>query len=145
MEIVQLQTPSDVFGEAMNRLMIAYNRETLGDIGTTATLNLGLRDHNGIEVEGGLRGEIYWNWLIIYQLVIPQDVRGKSIGARLLQSAEAFARQNGCIGVWLDTFGFQAPGFYRKRGYEVFAELSGYPNGFSRIFFRKRLDELRAD
>jgi GNAT superfamily N-acetyltransferase len=138
MEIFQLQAPSDAFGQAMNKLMIAYNTEKLGDVGTTATLNLGLRDHNGAEVEGGLRGEIYWNWLTIYQLVIPQDVRGKGIGSRLLQNAEEFARQNGCVGVWLDTFSFQAPAFYRKRGYEEFAELSCYPNDVSRIFLRKR-------
>jgi GNAT superfamily N-acetyltransferase len=142
MEIFQVQAASHAFGQAMNRLMIAYNREKLGDVRTTATLNLRLRDHSGVEVEGGLRGEIYWNWLVIYQLVIPQNVRGKGIGSRLLQNAEEFARQNGCVKVWLDTFSFQAPDFYRKRGYEVFAELNCYPNDFSRIFLRKRLDEV---
>jgi GNAT superfamily N-acetyltransferase len=144
MEIVQLQTPSDAFGQAMNKLMIAYNREKVGAVGNTATLNLGLRDSNGVEMEGGLRGEIYWNWLIIYQLVIPQDVRGKGIGSRLLQNAEECGRQNGCVGVWLDTFSFQAPDFYRKRGYEVFAELNCYPNGFSRIFLRKPISANRG-
>jgi ribosomal protein S18 acetylase RimI-like enzyme len=74
--------------------------------------------------------------------VIPQNVRGKGIGSRLLQNAEEFARQNGCVNVWLDTFSFQAPDFYRKRGNEVFAELNCYPNDFSRIFLRKRLDEV---
>ena len=145
MEIFQLQTPSDAFEQAMNRLMIAYNRERLGcAAGTAVALNLGLRDQNGAEVEGGLRGEIHWNWLIVYQLVIPQDVRGKGTGSRLLQNAEEFARQNGCVGVWLDTFSFQAPDFYRKRGYEVFGELGCYPNDFSSIFLRKRLDEFVA-
>jgi hypothetical protein len=80
MEIFQLQAPCDAFGQALNKLMIAYNMEKLGDVGTTATLNLGQRDYNGGEVEGGLRGEMYWNWLIIYQLVIPQDARGTAIG-----------------------------------------------------------------
>jgi GNAT superfamily N-acetyltransferase len=131
MEIVQLQAPSDAFEQAMDRLMIASNREKLGVVGTTATLNLGLRDHNGVEVEGGLRGELYRDWLIIYQLVIPHDVRGKGTGSRLLQNAEEFARQNGCVGVWLDTFSFQAPEFYGKRGYDVFGELSCYPSARS--------------
>lgn len=30
MEIFQLQTPSDPFEQAMNRLMMAYNRENSG-------------------------------------------------------------------------------------------------------------------
>jgi GNAT superfamily N-acetyltransferase len=121
-EIFQLETPSDTHWQAIRKLMVEYNREKLGEVGVTATIALGLRNQSNEEVKGGLWGEIYWNWLTIYLLIIPQNVRGQGIGSNLLQRAEAFARQNGCIGVYLDTFSFQAPDFYRKHGYEVFGD-----------------------
>jgi hypothetical protein len=46
---------------------------------------------------------------------------------------------SGCRKSWLDTFSFQAPGFYEKNGYVVFGELSEYSPGHKRYFLRKRL------
>ena len=40
MEIYQLQAPSEMFEQTMNKLMIAYNMEKLGDVGTTAAIQL---------------------------------------------------------------------------------------------------------
>jgi hypothetical protein len=39
----------------------------------------------------------------------------------------------------LDTHSYQAPGFYRRRGYEVLGELPGWPGQTTRIFLRKIL------
>ena len=52
--------------------------------------------------------------------------------------AEARALERGCHSAWVDTFSFQAPGFYPKLGYTVFGELD-YPPGHKRIFLQKRL------
>jgi hypothetical protein len=41
--------------------------------------------------------------------------------------------------VFLDTFSFQAPGFYLKHGYEVFGELPGFPAGHTRFYLKKAL------
>jgi hypothetical protein len=35
--------------------------------------------------------------------------------------------ERGHSGVWVDTFEFQAPGFYQKLGYEVFGVLPDHP------------------
>ena len=56
-----------------------------------------------------------------------------------MEQAEAVAREQGCVGIWLDTFTFQAPGFYRKLGYALFGEIPDYPPGSSRFFLSKRL------
>jgi GNAT superfamily N-acetyltransferase len=65
-------------------------------------------------------------------------LRGQDVGSALLEKAEAFARK-GVRWVWLDTHGFQAPAFYRKRGYACFVTLNDCPRGRDRFFFRKHL------
>ena len=46
-----------------------------------------------------------------------------------MQLAEREAVQRGCHGAWLDTFEFQARGFYERLGYTCFGELPNYPAG----------------
>jgi len=47
-----------------------------------------------------------------------------------------------CHSAWLDTFEFQARGFYERLGYSCFGELPNYPVGFSRYFLKKTLAEV---
>ena len=54
---------------------------------------------------------------------------------------EALARQ--CHHAWLDTFAFQARGFYERLGYQCFGTLDDYPVGSSRYFMSKPLLEGR--
>ena len=60
----------------------------------------------------------------------------------LFRSAEAEAAKAGCVGVWVDTYSFQAPEFYAAMGYVPFGRLPNYPKGHERIFYRKMLREL---
>nr|WP_301075680.1 GNAT family N-acetyltransferase [Sphingomonas sp.] len=73
-------------------------------------------------------------------LVTPEDQRGRGYGTALMNEAEGIAPANGCVGIWLDTFEFQAPGFYEKLGFEVFGTLDDHPIGQKRYFLRKRID-----
>jgi ribosomal protein S18 acetylase RimI-like enzyme len=72
-------------------------------------------------------------------LWVSEGLRGGGHGSRLLQSIERVAAERGCANAYLDTFSFQAPGFYRRHGYVVFGELEDFPEGHKRIFLRKRL------
>ncbi len=65
--------------------------------------------------------------------------RGQDVGTKVLKLAEDIARERGCIGLWLDTYWFQARSFYEKQGYEVFGELPDYPHGGPRYFLKKSL------
>jgi len=47
-------------------------------------------------------------------------MRGQGIGERLMPMAEEVAQKKHCTGIWLETFSFQAPGFYQKLGYSEF-------------------------
>ena len=114
-----------------------FNEAIAGPVGLQP-LNVLLRNGRG-DIVGGLWGRTYWRWLFVELLYVPLRVRGGGLGARLLRAAEDEAANRGCFGVWLDTFAFQAPGFYERLGYQRFGEITGLPPGFRRIFFSKRL------
>jgi GNAT superfamily N-acetyltransferase len=92
----------------------------------------------GESVVAGLAGETYAGWLFIRYLWVGDALRRKGIGRELMAAAEARAAERGCWGAWVDTFSFQAPGFYRKLGYEPFGELDWSPD-HKRFFLQKRL------
>lgn len=54
-----------------------------------------------------------------------------------MQEAERIARDRGYVGIWLDTFEFQAKPFYEKLGYTVFGALEGLPGAIPRYFLKK--------
>jgi GNAT superfamily N-acetyltransferase len=90
-------------------------------------------------VRGGILGHCWGRWLHVEYLWVAEELRGQDYGSRLLAAAEDEARAHGCLGVFLDTFDFQAPGFYPKYGYEVYAELQGHPPGHTLYYLRKDL------
>ncbi len=87
---------------------------------------------------GGLLGYTNWEWLFVKILWVTQELRGSGVGRQLLLAAEAEARQRGCRHAHLDTFSFQALGFYERLGYRVFGQLEDYPVGHTRYFLQKR-------
>jgi GNAT superfamily N-acetyltransferase len=69
---------------------------------------------------------------------LPERLRGRGIGSRVLQLAEAEATRRGCRAATLVTVNFQAPEFYARHGWEEFGRIPSAP-GVERIFFRKTL------
>jgi len=102
-----------------------------------------IKDDSGATV-GGLAAHWYYDWMFIELLFVPESLRGQDFGTSLMREAEHYARDKQFTGIWLDTFGFQARGFYEKLGYTVFGELPDYPAGHSRYFLSKRLDGAAA-
>ena len=78
-------------------------------------------------------------WFYIDLLFVKEELRGRGYGHRLLEMAEAEARQRGATDVFLDTFSFQALEFYEQHGYRVFGELNDFPPGHTRYYFTRRL------
>jgi GNAT superfamily N-acetyltransferase len=104
-------------------------------------LVLSLCDPNGT-LQGGLLGYTHWQWLFVSHLWIAESVRGQGYGQSLLMRAEEEALSRGCHHAHLDTFDFQARGFYERLGYTVFGQLDDYPLGHARYFLRKTLSSL---
>ncbi|MFJ8310589.1 MULTISPECIES: GNAT family N-acetyltransferase [unclassified Streptomyces] len=92
------------------------------------------------ELVGGLTGRTWAGWLHIDLLWVLGALRTAGLGTRLLTRAEELARaERGCGHARLETWDFQAPGFYRKRGYEVVGVVPDYPPGVTEFTLTKRL------
>jgi GNAT superfamily N-acetyltransferase len=91
------------------------------------------------KVVGGVIGLAFGGWLYISLLWVEESLRNKGNGTRLLKMAENEAAKLGCKHVHLDTYSFEAPPFYKKNGYKLFATLENYPAGYSKYFLKKDL------
>jgi ribosomal protein S18 acetylase RimI-like enzyme len=97
------------------------------------------RDPQSGETVAGLVGFTWGGWLEVRFVWVRPDQRGRRLGRRLVETAEAEARARGCRHAWLDSYTFQAPGMYEKLGYRVFGRLQGYPDRADRVFLTREL------
>ena len=121
---------------AIRKGLYDFNDASVGHT-TIKPLTLSVRDRG--RIVGGLAAETYYGWMFVSLLWLDDKHRRKGLGTSLMQRAETEARSRGVTNVWLDTFGFQAEGFYRKLGYRQFGRLEDFPPGFSRIWLTKAL------
>ena len=91
------------------------------------------------KVVGGLVGATVWGWLHVRECWVADQYRGRGWGTRLLEAAERRALDRHCHHAYLDTFDFQALGFYEHLGYEIFGTLDDFPRGHTRYFVKKPL------
>ena len=68
-----------------------------------------------------------------------EEARGLGYGSALLKEVERIAKEKGCNLVHLDTFDFQAKGFYIKQGYEIFGVLDNCPTDHKRYYMKKNI------
>jgi GNAT superfamily N-acetyltransferase len=101
-------------------------------------VHLALRSLEG-RLLGGLLGSLVWDWLQIDVLWVDAANRGRGYGRALLQRAEEIAQDAGCRHARLDTFDFEARGFYEKQGYAVYSALADFPRGHTQFHLRKAL------
>jgi GNAT superfamily N-acetyltransferase len=128
--------PSDADVEVLPNGLEAFNESQWPGHQPWRPLAVFARD--GASIVAGLSGETYSGWLFIRYLWVSDALRGRGIGRELVTGAESRALERGCHSAWVDTFSFQAPGFYRKLGYEAFGALD-YPPDHKRFFFKKPL------
>jgi ribosomal protein S18 acetylase RimI-like enzyme len=79
-------------------------------------------------------------WCYLSELFVEKDYRGQGLGALLLRKIEASAARSGIQRIWTWTAGYQAPGFYERVGYTVFAQIQNYyQSRHARVGLRKEL------
>ena len=122
----------------LEQRLFEYNFETTGYRDGRA-LSCFLRDETGTLI-AGIDGFSWGGYAKIVNLWVDESWRGQGIGAALLDAAEREARARGCALLRVDSHSFQAPDFYRRRGFVEFAEIAGTPAGHGEHFFVKPLD-----
>ena len=116
--------------------LMAYTTRAVGNW-NFERISITLR-HKGAIV-GGLAADTYLAWMFIALFWVDEKFRDKGFGSKLIRTAEKEARKRGVKHAYVDTFSFQAPGFYRKLGYREFGRLKGFPKGHARIWLSKAL------
>ena len=117
--------------------LVRFNLEQAGPHRYTRTV-MSVRDAKG-RLLGGLVLQSYWRESYVELLWMSARTRGLGLGSELLKRAESLARRRGSRLIHLNTYSFQAPGFYEKLGYRRFGGMSGSPQGHRRYFYVKRL------
>jgi GNAT superfamily N-acetyltransferase len=137
-KIVVDETPDSDLREAILRPLRDYNTSKIGPV-VVEPLAVFLRHTESDAIIGGLWGSSAAGWLFIELLYVPEEFRTRGLGSSLIRHAEEIATKRGCVGIRLDTFTFQAPGFYEKLGYRTFGKLIGHPEGHEQIYYFKNL------
>lgn len=135
--IVLTSKPEPAHLQAMFALLRSFDDAASGYAYDGVVLTIALIHPDTGEVLGGLYGSTGYNYLHVDMLFVPESMRGSGLGTRLMQQAEEEAQRRGCHGAYLETFDFQAPGFYQRLGYAVFGRLENTPPGHTRFFLRK--------
>jgi len=117
--------------------LLGYNA-AMGFAWASESLAVVARDPAGALL-GGLLGQTNIGWLFVAGLWVTDAQRGCGLGRALLLAAEAEATRRGCVGVYLDTYSFQARPFYERLGYRVFGTLPDCPPGATKYYLSKRL------
>ena len=133
---LQAASADDV--QALCARLLAFNRKASGNSFDELPVQLASHDKNGT-LRGGLLGDVCAGWLVIHVLWVDPELRGRGLGSQLLLEAEQQAKAAGAHSVVLDTFDWQAEGFYLRHGYEVFGRLPDFPPGHERIYLRRTL------
>ena len=110
----------------------------------------GLDDGRGLtlraeDAAGGLAAGLSgWTWGrcgYVDVLWVAPEHRGQGLGTRLMDAAEAEASARGCTRMVLSTHTFQAPDFYRRRGYVETGRTPDYPEGHGQVHLTKPLGD----
>jgi len=117
--------------------LVAFNRSRAGPLKYSRAV-ISVRDGKR-RLLGGLILQSYWRESYVELLWLSERARAAGLGSRLVRAAERHARKRGSRLIHLNTYSFQAPGFYEKQGYRRFGTIAGSPRGQKRHFYVKRL------
>lgn len=121
-----------IIGEGLN----AYNDAIVG-YQDRVLLHVIVRDSVGGAILGGISGRTSLGLMFLDLVYLPESLRGRDVGSRMLTLAEAEGRRRGCRAGVLYTISFQAPRFYERLGWRVFGQVPCDPPGTNRVFMTK--------
>jgi GNAT superfamily N-acetyltransferase len=118
--------------------LTAFNMAATG-VSEELSFSVKVTDTSG-ELVGGLTGWIWGATSGINLVWIREANRREGWGARLLSAAEHEVRRYQCQQIFVSSFTFQAPDFYRNNGYREIARVPGLlADGVEDVWFVKVL------
>jgi len=136
MTVTLLETESSDLLPILNDALNAHVKEVTGYQRTP--VHFVLQEESG-ECVGGLRASYLGQTFLISWLVVLPALRGQGWGKKLMEAAEAKAKDLVCKQINVDTLSFQAPEFYKSLGYEETARVHNFLDTYDKIFFRKNI------
>lgn len=135
-----LESWIDKENSMVRKKLIHYNlAQASGELSDNVeTVEITILNENDVLV-AGITASIYWKQMHIDFLWVDETLRGQNKGSELLAKAENIVRQHHCRYIQLETFSFQAPDFYKKRGYTVFVILEDSPYDGAKQYFLKKI------
>ncbi len=136
MEIKRFDEVDDRLGEFINKEFSAYGEQNGVVLNYDEFCFAAEEDGN---ILGVITGRAYYNEVHIGDLIVASSVRKGGIGSKLVRAVEDNYRGKGYDKITLTTFGFQAPEFYKKLGYEVEFVREDKDPKLSKYFLAKQL------
>ncbi len=136
MDIKRFDEVDDRLGEFINKEFSAYGEQNGVVLNYDEFCFAAEEDGN---ILGVITGRAYYNEVHIGDLIVASSVRKGGIGSKLVRAVEDNYRGKGYDKITLTTFGFQAPEFYKKLGYEVEFVREDKDPKLSKYFLAKQL------
>jgi len=136
MKINITETPNPQDEELVISSLWAYN-DTVDKV-DIRPLFLTFTDDNQ-QIIAGLVARTWWGGLEVQYLWVNQAHRKSGLGHQLMKQAPEEAIKRGCHMAYVDTFSFQAKGFYEKLGYQAYGNLADYAHKHTRYYLAKDL------
>ena len=136
MDIKRFDEVDDRLGEFINKEFSAYGEQNGVVLNYDEFCFAAEEDGN---ILGVITGRAYYNEVHIGDLIVASSLRKGGVGSKLVRAVEDTYRGKGYDKITLTTFGFQAPEFYKKLGYEVEFVREDKDPKLSKYFLAKEL------
>ena len=137
MIIKRIDEMDEATGEFVNREFTDYGKAN--DVALNYDeFTFVAQDSDG-KINGVITGRAYYDEVHIGDLIVDSNCRRSGLGRKLVETVENTYKGKGYKEVTLTTFGFQAPEFYRKLGYEIEFVRENEDPKLCKYFFRKNL------
>lgn len=131
----KIVSAGELEGQAIHTGLRSYNRRFVPDM---EDLSLAVINEAG-QIIGGCDAFRMGELAMLDVLWIANEHRGAGLGGYILRQLEEKARRQGAKRMELNTFGFQAPGFYEKLGYRRFGAIEPAVGTYGHYFYVKDL------
>lgn len=134
--------PNDVVIASLREGIVGFNSKFLHEKASQFIITA---KNNKNDIVGGATIWEHSDALYIDILWVEENYRGKGVGSRLINAIVEQAKLKNIKKLFVDTYDFQASGFYIKHGFFIIGRLDNYLLGHDRIYLRMDIEISGAE